>query len=79
MLTAAEAAPPPSAAPADTPERAARRADLRDMIRRKRHDITTAFGWHLKTEAEISQRDAFLAQTRAEIAEMERELAQLGG
>ncbi|WPB84836.1 hypothetical protein [Sediminicoccus rosea] len=75
-MAATETAP---AAPADTPERAARRADLRDLIRRKRQDITTAFGWHLKTEAEISQRDAFLAQTRAEIAELERELAQLGG
>ena len=73
--------PPPAlpAEPADTPERAARRADLRDIIRRKRQDITTAFGWHLKTEAEITQRDNFLAQTRAEIAELERELAQLGG
>jgi hypothetical protein len=80
----ARAASPQAAAPgvpetADTPERAARRADLRDLIRRKRQDITAAFGWHLKTEAEITQRDNFLAQTRAEIAELERELAQLGG
>lgn len=73
------AAPPQPAAPPDTQERTARRADLRDLIRRKRQDITTAFGWHLKTEAEITQRDNFLAQTRAEIAELERELAQLGG
>jgi hypothetical protein len=73
------AAPPPPAPLADTPERAARRADLRDIIRRKRQDITTAFGWHLKTEAEMTQRDNFLAQTRAEIAELERELMQLGG
>ncbi|MBS7789075.1 hypothetical protein KTR66_03655 [Roseococcus sp. SDR] len=71
--------PAPPGEPADTAERAARRDDLRALIRRKRQDITTAFGWHLKTEAEISQRDNFLAQTRAEIAELERELAQLGG
>lgn len=84
--TAANPSPPlpPAVAaapadPTDTPERAARRADLRDAIRRKRQDITTAFGWRLKTEAEITQRDTFLAQLRAEIAEMERELAQLGG
>lgn len=69
---------PPSDA-ADTPERAARRADVRDTIRRKRQDITAAFGWQLKTEAEIMQRDGFLAQTRAEIADLERELAALGG
>lgn len=77
ILTAA--APTPPAEPSHTPDLAARRADLRDLIRRKRQDITTAFGWHLKTEAEISQRDAFLAQTRTEIAELERELARLGG
>lgn len=76
---AAVAPPPPPAEPADTPDRAARRADLRELIRRKRQDITTAFGWHLKTEAEMAQRDNFLAQTRAEIAELERELALLGG
>ena len=75
----AVAPPPPPAEPTDTPERAARRADLRELIRRKRQDITTAFGWHLKTEAEMAQRDNFLAQTRAEIAELERELALLGG
>lgn len=76
---APHAAAPPAPEAADTPERAARRADLRNIIRRKRQDITTAFGWHLKTEAEIVQRDNFLTQTRAEIAELERELAQLGG
>jgi hypothetical protein len=78
-LAGALAPPPPPAEAADMPERAARRADLREMIRRKRQDITTAFGWHMKTEAEITQRDHFLAQTRAEIAELERELAALGG
>ena len=74
----------PSSAPrgeieAEAPERAARRADLRDMIRRKRQDITAAFGWKLKTAAEIAQRDAHLAQLRAEIVALEHELAQRGG
>lgn len=71
-------AAPPSE-PADAPERAVRRADLRDLIRRKRQDITAAFGWQLKTEAQIAQRDQFLALTRAEIAAAERELTALGG
>jgi hypothetical protein len=65
--------------PTESPERAARRADLRDMLRRKRQDITAAFGWKLKSEAEITQRDAHLAQLRTEIAALERELAELGG
>jgi hypothetical protein len=74
----AEPAPPPPP-PAEPPERAARRADLRELIRRKRQDITAAFGWKLKSEAEIAQRDQHLAQLRAEIAALERELAELGG
>lgn len=60
-------------------ERAARRADVGDLIRRKRQDITTAFGWKLKTAAEIAQRDGYLAELRAEIGLLERELALLGG
>lgn len=76
-LGQAAATLPPEAT--DTPERAARRADLRSMIRRKRQDITAAFGWRLKTEAEITQRDNFLAQIRAEIADLEAELARMGG
>ena len=64
--------------PVETPERATRRADLRDQIRRKRRDITTAFGWKLKTASEITQRDSYLAQTRAEIAALEAELAAVG-
>lgn len=76
-LGPAVASPPPEAA--DTPERAAQRADLRHTIRQKRQNITAAFGWRLKTEAEILQRDNFLAQLRTEIAELEAELARLGG
>lgn len=71
--------PEPPPPPAEPPERIARRADLRDLIRRKRQDITAAFGWKLKSEAEVAQRDAHLAQLRAEIAALERELAELGG
>jgi len=63
----------------EPPERAPRRVELRDLIRRKRQDITTAFAWKLKTESEITQRDTYLAQTRAEIAALERELAAPGG
>ncbi|MEI6158309.1 MAG: hypothetical protein WCP77_00635 [Roseococcus sp.] len=69
---------PPPPEDCDPRERAARQADLRDMIRRKRQDISTAFSWKLKTEAEIQHRDTYLAQTRAEIAALEQELAKLG-
>jgi hypothetical protein len=70
----AEASPPPP----EPPDIAQRRVDLRDFIRRKRQDITTAYGWKLKTEAEIAQRDTYLRETRKEIAELERELAAFG-
>jgi len=66
-------------ASSEPPEVTQRRVDLRDLIRKKRQDITTAYGWKLKTEAEIAQRDTYLRQTRKEIAQMERELAALGG
>ncbi|UPY36500.1 hypothetical protein [Sediminicoccus sp. KRV36] len=79
VQAAQEPSPPPPEEDAEASGRAARRADLRDMIRRKRQDITTAFGWKLKTEAEITQRDSYLADIRAEIAAMEQELAKLGG
>jgi hypothetical protein len=73
------AASVPEVEDTEPPERAARRADLRDMIRHKRQDITAAFGWKLKTAAEIAQRDVHLAQLRADITALEQELAQLGG
>lgn len=63
---------------AEPPEHAQRRVDLRELIRKKRQDITTAYGWKLKTSAEIAQRDAYLHQTRSEIAALEQELASLG-
>lgn len=83
-------APPPAAPPilapippppveAEPPEHLQRRLDLRDLIRKKRQDITTAYGWKLKTEAEIAQRDNYLNELRAEIAALEKELAALGG
>lgn len=62
----------------EPPERLERRRDLREIIRRKRQDITAAYGWKLKTAAEIEQRDAYLLQTRAEITALEKELAELG-
>lgn len=65
--------------PAETSGRAQRRSDLRELIRRKRQDITTAYGWKLKTSAEIAQRDTYLQELRAEIATLEQELAALGG
>ncbi|WP_206935401.1 hypothetical protein [Roseococcus thiosulfatophilus] len=72
---------PPIAPPAEAepPEHLQRRLDLRDLIRKKRQDITTAYGWKLKTEAEIAQRDNYLNELRAEIAALEKELAALGG
>ncbi len=73
---------PPLAAPpvaAEPPEHLQRRLDLRELIRKKRQDITTAYGWKLKTEAEIAQRDNYLNELRAEIAALEKELAALGG
>jgi hypothetical protein len=84
------AAPPPERIPLtlpsamavaapEPPERAQRRMDLRDLIRRKRQDITNAYGWKLKTSAEIAQRDAYLQDLRAEIAALEQELTALGG
>lgn len=76
MPVPAPETPPPEAEP---PEIAQRRVDLRDLIRKKRQDITTAYGWKLKTEAEIAQRDTYLGQTRKEIGAMEKELAALGG
>jgi hypothetical protein len=85
-LPGAETSPggPAPAAPAEAarpdPEalaREARREALRDLIRRKRQDITTAHNWKLKTAAEIAQRDAYLEGLRAEIAAMEKELAAL--
>jgi hypothetical protein len=79
----AETQPPAEAEsepePSEPPEVTQRRVDLRDLVRKKRQDITNAYGWKLKTEAEIAQRDTYLRQTRKEIAELERELAALGG
>jgi predicted aminopeptidase len=74
----------PAEAPPHDPEaqarealRESRRAELRDLIRRKRQDITTAHNWKLKTAAEIAQRDAYLDGLRGEIAALEKELAEL--
>jgi hypothetical protein len=58
--------------------RAARREELRELVRRKRQDITTAHNWKLKTSAEIAQRDAYLQRLRSEIAALEKEIAALG-
>jgi hypothetical protein len=79
-----DAAPPPPAArvtlpPAtilepESPERTQRRADLRDLIRRKRDEINVEHGWRLKTPAEIAQRDAHLEQLRNDIRALEAEL-----
>jgi len=80
-----ERAPPPPDLPAamlptaEPPERAQRRLDLRELIRRKREDITNAYGWKLKTAAEIAQRDIYLHDVRAEIVALEQELTALGG
>jgi hypothetical protein len=62
----------------ESPEHTQRRLDLRELIRKKRQDIASAYGWKLKTSAEIAQRDAYLHDTRAEIATLEQALATLG-
>jgi len=77
----APAPPPPPPEPeeeAEPPERARRREELLELIRKKKQDIQTAHGWKLKTEAELAHRDAYQAGLRREIAEHERELAALG-
>lgn len=66
------ASPPPPAEPRTLPQR---RIDLAELIRKKRQEITNAYGWKLKTEAEIAQRDSYLRQTRQELGDLERELA----
>ncbi len=82
-------APPPAAAvapraepvplPAEGPEIAQRRQELRELIKRKREEINTAHGWKLKTAAEIAQRDLHLNALREEIRALEAELHMLGG
>ncbi|WP_421995406.1 hypothetical protein [Roseococcus sp.] len=66
------ASSPPRAEPRTLPQR---RIDLAELIRKKRQEITNAYGWKLKTEAEIAQRDSYLRQTRQELGDLERELA----
>lgn len=68
--------PPPVIAP-ESPARIQRREDLRALIRRKRADITTAYSWKLKSEAEIVERERHVDALRAEIAAIEHELAAL--
>ncbi|WP_027285303.1 hypothetical protein [Rubritepida flocculans] len=70
--------PPPTLRDPEAEYRAARREELRELIRRKRQDITTAHNWKLKTRAEIAQRDAYLQRLRSEIAALEKEIAALG-
>jgi hypothetical protein len=70
--------PPPTVHDPEAEYRAARREELRELVRRKRQDITTAHNWKLKTSAEIAQRDAYLQRLRSEIAALEKEIAALG-
>ncbi len=67
---------PPELIPPEPPGRIARRDELREMIRRKRADITTAYSWKLKTHAEINQRELHVDELKADIAALERELAE---
>ncbi len=70
-------APPMLPALPENPARIQRRIDLRELIRRKREDVTTAYGWKLKTPAEIAQREQRVDELRAEIAALERELTAI--
>jgi hypothetical protein len=84
-----EPAPPPEpvaeaapvVAPAEDPAVIAarrRRADeLRDKIKRKRQDVTTAYTWKMKTQAEVDQRERYVDGLKAEIAALEAELKEL--
>jgi hypothetical protein len=75
----AEAAP--VVAPAEDPAVIAarrRRADeLRDKIKRKRQDVTTAYTWKMKTQAEVDQRERYVDGLKAEIAALKAELKDL--
>ena len=72
-----EPAPPPPV-PAGPPEAVARRIDLREAIRRKRAEVTTAYGGKLKTPAENDHREQHVNGLKADIAALESQLATLG-
>jgi hypothetical protein len=81
---APEPEPPPEApvvTPSEDPAVLAarrRRADeLRDKIKRKRQDVTTAYTWKMKTQAEVEQRERYVDGLKAEIAALEAELKEL--
>jgi len=69
--------PPPLPIAPESPARIQRRQDLRELIRRKRADITTAYSWKLKSEAEIAERERHVDVLKAEIAAIEHEMAAL--
>jgi hypothetical protein len=77
--------PPREAAPAsevaeDPAIAAARRRpadELREKIKRKRQDVTTAYSWKMKTPAEVAQRERYVDELKAEIASLEAELKEL--
>ena len=70
--------PPAQDVQSEPLELAARRADLREEIRRKRAEITTAYGWKLKKPAEIAQRELHVDGLKTEVAALEQALAALG-
>jgi len=88
-LPAPEQAPPQPAAPpihhmppldedtGDNPERIQRRRDLRELIRCKRGEVTTAYNWKLKTPSEIAQRELHVDELKADLAALERELVSI--
>jgi hypothetical protein len=70
--------PPPEPAPPDTAAQDRRRKELLELLRKKRLDLQTAYGWKLKTPAEIEQRDSYQNELRQQIAAHEKELQGLG-
>lgn len=63
--------------PAVLAERRRRADELRDRIKRKRQDVTTAYTWKMKTPAEVAQREQYVDGLKAEIAALEAELKGL--
>ena len=73
-------ADPPGPEPEpESPERIARREQLKEMILAKREEIQRAQDWKMKTPGEMAQRDAHVADLRRQHDALEAELREIGG
>jgi hypothetical protein len=72
---------PPAEFVAEDPAVAAARRrridELRDRIKQKRQDVTTAYSWKMKTPTEVEQRERYVDTLKVEIAALEAELKDL--